>query len=219
MKRLNITSEGYTEEKFVNELLRPHLLNFDVYVMTRKIRTSQGFRGGYTSYGKAKFDIEKWIREDSRAWHTTLIDLYGLDEDFPGYADNKYLLPQEKVIRMEQAFSNSINHPKFIPYIQLHEFEALLFSAPSIMETYLGLYNQLPVGCFQSIRNNYATPEEINDSPHTAPSKRILNLCGGLYSKVDDGILLLKEIGLETIRQECPHFNDWLGKLENLPDY
>ena len=218
MKRLNITSEGYAEEKFVNDILRPHLIQFDVYATTRKIRTSQGYRGGYTGYGKAKFDIERWIKEDSTAWHTTFIDLYGLDDKFPGYTSGKLLPPLEKVQHMEQAFGASINFPRFIPYIQLHEFEALLFSAPQVMEEYLGLYNPLPAGCFQNIRAHYSTPEEINDSAIRAPSKRILSLCQGMYSKVDDGILLLKEIGLDTLRNECPHFNEWLNKLENLPE-
>lgn len=216
MIRLNITAEGHAEEQFVKQLLYPHLQSLGVYANVRRLRTSKGYRGGYTNFGKAEFDIRQWIKEDPTAWHTTIIDLYGLDSDFPAYEVTRHLLPYSRVARLEQAFGERINHTRFIPYLQLHEFEALLFADSAQTEEWLQLENpRLQTGTLTTIRNAYQTPEEINDSPETAPSKRILAQCPG-YDKVADGILILKEITLSVIRRECPHFNVWLTQLEGL---
>lgn len=216
MIRLNITAEGHAEEQFVNRLLRPHLLSFGVYAEVRRLRTSKGHRGGYTNFEKANFDIQQWLKEDSTAWHTTLIDLYGLDSSFPAYEEAKLLRPYERVARLEKAFGDRISHPRFLPYLQLHEFEALLFADPTHTENWLKLdHPTLQTGALTAIRQNYKTPEEINDSPHTAPSKRIMALCPG-YQKIADGVLILEELTLPVIRSECPHFSAWLTKLEGL---
>lgn len=164
-----------------------------------------------------KNDVRQWIAEDPSAYHTTLIDFYGLSTDFPGVVESKGMPGNARAELLEQNISNGIDHYKFIPYIQLHEYEALLFSAPDVMYEYLNLYeNNLPAQCFQSIRGAVDNPEAINDGPETAPSKRFLKLCPS-YDKVGDGILMLEDIGLERIRQECPRFNEWLTKLEALP--
>ncbi|WP_019991095.1 DUF4276 family protein [Rudanella lutea] len=216
MIRLNITAEGHAEEQFVNQLLRPHLLPLGIYADVRRLRTSKGHRGGYTSFGKAEFDIRQWLREDSTAWHTTLIDLYGLDSGFPAYEEARLMRPYARIARLEQAFGERIDHQRFIPYLQLHEFEALLFADPAHTESWLQLdHPKLVAGSLTAIRQGYQTPEEINDSLLTAPSKRILSLCPG-YDKVADGILILKEITLPVLRRECPHFNEWLTRLEGL---
>ena len=106
---------------------------------------------------------------------------------------------------------------KFIPYIQLHEFEALMFADTVILENWLSLYNAIEVGCFSKIKNAApeGNPELINERPESAPSKRILSLCDS-YDKVDDGLLILQEIGLKRMRVECRHFNEWLTRLEQL---
>lgn len=216
MIRLNITAEGHAEEQFVNQILRPHLLPLGIYADVRRLRTSKGHRGGYTSFGKAEFDIRQWLREDPTAWHTTLIDLYGLDNQFPAFEETRFLRPYERVSQLEKAFDERINHHRFIPYLQLHEFEALLFADPMHTESWLQLdHPELPTGSLAAIRQAYQTPEEINDSPHTAPSKRILSLCSG-YNKIADGILILKDVTLPVLRNECPHFSEWITRLESL---
>ncbi len=214
---LTVTAEGYTEEKFVNELLLPHLATFNITVLVRKILTNRKrkIRGGYVSYAKLRNDINQWIKEMPNAYHTTMIDLYGLDSEFPGYARSLSQPAYSKVEIVEKEFFDNIASRQFIPYIQLHEYEAILFSDTAIMEKWLGLYDSFQSNSFTAIREGYATPEEINDSSKTAPSKRIEHICPS-YDKVDDGILLAKEIGLATIRKECPHFNSWLTNLENL---
>jgi hypothetical protein len=217
--RLNITAEGFSEERFVTDVLRPHLLNFNVYAEVRKVLTNSKLkkRGGIVSYNKFKKDITQWFKECPDVYHTTFIDLYGLKTDFPGYSSTKHLPPYERVGKMEEALFQDLNFHRFIPYIQLHEYETLMYADTKTMEEWLSLYNELPVDCFTKIRESApdSNPELINDSPETAPSKRILNLCDS-YNKVIDGILILKEIGLKKLRQECMHFNDWLSQLEKL---
>ncbi|GAB4038934.1 DUF4276 family protein [Spirosoma jeollabukense] len=216
MIRLNVTAEGHAEEQFVNQILRPHLLPLGIYADVRRLRTSKGHRGGYTSFGKAEFDIRQWLSEDPTAWHTTLIDLYGLDNQFPAFDETRLLRSYDRVAQLEQALEERINHYRFIPYLQLHEFEALLFADPAHTESWLQLdHPELPTGSLAPIRQAYQTPEEINDSPHTAPSKRILSLCSG-YNKIADGILILKDVTLLVLRNECPHFNEWITRLEGL---
>lgn len=216
--RLNVSAEGHAEEAFVNQVLRDHLLPFGVYAEARRLRTSRGHRGGYVGYGKARFDIDRWLREDPTAWHTTLIDLYGLDDDFPGFGQMTHLFPHDRVRHLETAFGADIGHPRFIPHLQLHEYETLLFADPEAMQRGLGLVYEFPAGAFAQIASAYETPELINDGHQTAPSKRILRLIP-TYDKINDGLLLIQEIGLERIRDACPHFNQWLTRLETLQAY
>ena len=68
---------------------------------------------------------------------------------------------------------------------------------------------------FQGIRDQFASPEEIDDSPETAPSKRVASLVAG-YQKPLLGIRAALEIGLDAMRRECPHFATWLSRLEAL---
>lgn len=216
--RINITAEGQTEEAFINQLLGPHLSAFGKVVHVRRLRTGKTQRGGYTNWSKAKADIEQWLRNDPGAWHTTLIDLYGLNGKFPGYTASRNLLPYPKVAHIEAAFGSGISMAahRFIPFVQLHEFESLLFADPVKMEDWLGLDHRLPVNCFADVKQLFGGQAElINDSRITAPSKRILAVCPG-YRKVVDGLLVLEEIGLPRIRQQCPHFDAWVSRLEQL---
>jgi hypothetical protein len=221
MIRLNITAEGFSEERFVSDILRPHLMNFNIYAEVRKVLTNRKLRkrGGIVSYGKFKNDVSQWIKECPDVYHTSFIDLYGLKNDFPGHITTTDLQPYQRVSEMERLLGIDIGFYKFIPYIQLHEYESLLFSHPGIMEIWLGLYNRIPVNCFSNILNLVPenNPELINESRETAPSKRILSICDS-YDKINDGILILKDIGLPTLRAECAHFNEWLTKLENLQE-
>lgn len=217
MVKLLLTVEGQSEEAFADKVLIPHLVLRGVIPQVRAVRTSRGQRGGYTTYGKLRTDVDQWLREQPDGWHTTLLDLYGLKPDFPGFADATALSAPSRVEHLERAFAADLNHPRFRPYIQQYEFEALLFTAPALMEEWLGLDMPLPVGCFQAIRDQFATPEDINDSPETAPSKRILRLCRG-YGKTTDGPSILAEIGLPRLRAACPRFGAWLTWLESLAD-
>lgn len=110
------------------------------------------------------------------------------------------------------ALGTGFNRMRFIPYVQMHEFEALLFSDAKALANGLRLPNDTPV---RTITRQFRTPEEINDSEQTAPSKRIKELSES-HDKQRQGILISQRIGLARMRAECPHFNAWIEKLEAL---
>ena len=103
---------------------------------------------------------------------------------------------------------------RFVPYLMMHEFEAMLFSDCAGFGAAIG--RQDLTSRFQQIRNEFASPEEIDDSPTQAPSKRVEALVAG-YQKPLLGIFAVMAIGLPRIREECPVFSGWLSHLENLP--
>ncbi len=224
MKRLHITAEGQTEEAFVNKTLKHHLAQFGVYADVRCVLTSRKrnkeFRGGVTTYMKAKNDITRWLFEEihnTDVAFTTMFDYYALPNDFPGYEESlKQQDPYQKVAIIERALALDINDSRFIPYIQLHEFEALLFVNPQKFEIE---YFDKPDGIatLMAIANNFENPELINQGEETAPSKRIIKVYGD-YSdnKPTIGSMIAHEIGVDAIKKKCAHFNEWLTKLEQL---
>lgn len=221
--RLNFTVEGTTEETFVNQVLVPHLADSSVWACARRVLTkrkqSRSFRGGMTTYVKAKNDIERWMKEDQNpyAFFTTMFDLYALPNDFPGYGDAKAITdPWTKVAKIEEEFRNEINDQRFIPYIQLYEFEALLFSDPEKFNVeYPDRVTEIKK--LNDIVESSGGPETIDDGPETAPSKRIIREIPEYKGmKASAGPIIAAKIGLNTLRAKCPHFKEWLNKLENL---
>ena len=122
--------------------------------------------------------------------------------------DRMHYLFEQMLLDMDDKL-----RPRFIPYIQLHEFEGLLFSDISVFPDNF-TKEQLDFKQLESAVNEFNTPEEINNSPATAPSERLKKAVNG-YDKVTDGAFLAMEIGLETIRKKCILFNEWVGRLEN----
>ena len=220
--RLNITTEGPTELRFVKDVLFKHLLPYHIYCDHRSVLTSKEYhkRGGITNYVKAKKDIQQWLGSENSSDRrfTTMFDYYALPNDFPGYSDAwKFTNPYDKVKCIENAFSEDINDSRFIPYIQLHEFEALLFSNLDVLlleyeDKRKGIENLKNV-LLQSPYNN--NPELINDKKETSPSHRIIAQIPE-YQKVSSGSLITDLISIDVLREKCNHFNEWLTKLEKL---
>lgn len=220
MKRVHIICEGQTEETFVNEVLAPHLARFEVYPAASLVG-KPGHKGGNVTTTRMIHDIKRRLLEDGQAWCTTLFDFYGLDTDFVGKQaaamkggyENKALEVERALLEhiTDQTNENAVR--RFFPYIQMYEFEGLLFSDPAKLAA--GLYVNHLAGDFASVRSGFGTPEEINDSPVTAPSKRILSLMP-VYEKPLYGSLAAIEVGLDVIRQECKRFDQWVKRLESL---
>lgn len=210
MKRVIILVEGQTEETFIQEILRPHLWGFDVDLTPTILRTSPGHKGGISSYAKVKRELRRVFTDRNAVLFTTFLDLYGLPSDVPGHGSS--LSGAALADHIEASIRGDIGQDNFRPYVQLHEFEALLFSQPSAFELF---FSPREILRLQVIRNAYQTPEDINNSPHTAPSKRILGIYDA-YEKVFQGILIAKIIGLERMRADCPRFSAWLSELERL---
>lgn len=103
---------------------------------------------------------------------------------------------------------------RFIPYMQLHEFEGLLFSDITKFKEYY-TEEKMYYKALEEASRTFPNPEFINNNPSTAPSKRLIAAIPS-YNKVLDGNCIAMAIGLTTIRRECPLFNEWLTTLEQL---
>ena len=226
MIRLHALVEGQTEETFVNEVLSPELGTKGVFCDARRITTGRKhgrvFRGGLVSYEHLARDLSLWMKEDqnSESWFTTMIDFYRLPQDFPGQSTDAPNLPKlARVSQLEAALQNDMIQRlkalpvsrRFVPYIQVHEFEAILFSDPTaFLQAFPG--NEILVNRLASIRSQFGTPEDINDGAETSPSRRIMSMAPD-YQKPVAGVRIAQRIGLVAIRRECRHFDDWLTRL------
>lgn len=226
MTRLLVHVEGVTEEVFVKEVLAGHLYKFGYTSVSARLigNARQRFRrGGIRSWVSVRKDILNHLKEDVSCRSTIMVDYYALPQSGDGAWPKRELtsqLPFEvKASTIENALHDDIcgemgddfDHERFVPYIVMHEFEGLLFSDAIRFGEGIGRPDLAPR--FQAIRNQFSSPEEINDSPITAPSKRILNLLPN-YDKPLMGTLAVLEIGLDNIRNECPFFRAWLERLE-----
>ncbi len=214
MIRVYVVVEGQTEASFVTNLLAEVFWPHQVYLTPILLR-------GHTSYDRVRKDVITQLKQDPAAFCSTMLDLYGLGPGFPGMPLPSHLPNIEKVVRIEDAFKEDICNIipefrpdiRFLPYLQLHEYEGLLFSdsptfATAIRQPHLAQR-------FQAIRDGFPTPEDINDDANTAPSKRVIEAYPA-YQKVIDGTLAARAVGIETMRGECPHFRSWLERLEAL---
>jgi Domain of unknown function (DUF4276) len=222
LTRVYVVVEGATEEAFVANILAQSLWPRNVY-LTPIILGSPGHKGGNPSYARVKRDVVTQLKQDWAAYCSTMIDFYGLGAGFPGTPPPLSLSSYGKVRRIEQAFKVDVVESlpdiradaRFIPYLQLHEYEGLLFSDPPTLAS--GIGQQHLAAHFQTIRSAFPTPEDIDDSPNTAPSKRITDAYAA-YSKPIDGLRAAQAIGVDRIRLECPHFREWLEQLQALAD-
>lgn len=206
--RLAIVVEGTTERNFVRQLLAPHLSMHGVSAEARTIGRLR-HQGGNVTVDRIADDVR-------RLWHnfdavTTLVDFYGFRQR---PTDDIEVLQQRIDEACRTAIGRSLREDRLFSYVQQHEFEALLFSE-------VGAFRRLPIATegtitrLESVRGAFTTPEDINDSAQTAPSKRIEREILG-YSKVEHGLLVAAGIGIEVMRQECPRFAGWLTRLEQL---
>lgn len=224
--RLHVVVEGQTEEGFANEILAPELGTHGIFIDAHRITTGRKHgrlhRGGWDSYTKLRRDLVLWMKQDrgEDSWFSTMVDLYGLPDDFPGYQACAAIAdPRKRVESLEEYLTRDVKErladdpvaERFVPYIQLHEFEALLFSDAS---KFLAAFPEgiAAVDRLQAICTECGGPENINDGDDTAPSKRILEVLPE-YIKPVSSLLILRQIGLPTVRRECPHFDGWITRL------
>ena len=228
MTRLLVQVEGPTEEDFVKYILGPHLYEFGYHAVSPRVMGNarqRERRGGITSWETARREIINRLKKDQGLIVTTMVDYYGLPQSgsraWPGRAGAGNHPIEQRADSVEHALladvtkqlGDGFNPARFVPYLNMHEFEALLFSDCARFAR--GIDRPELEGDFQQIRDKFDTPEQINDSPHTAPSKRLLKLMP-TYQKPLMGIDGLREIGLGLVRQACPHFHQWLSALENV---
>ena len=226
-KIIHVLCEGQTEQGFVEKVLRPYLQDNGIKGVNGILITTnkkKNARGGLLSYNHALTDLRILQRtkidgDFERHIFTTMFDFYALPDDFPGFEKIKTIRdPYLKVSNLEKDFADEINDNRFIPYLQLHEFEALLFCGIDyIAELYPGCEKR----CEQLTQalQNVGNPELINNSPHTAPSKRIIKAIEGdnkthyNYNKPKTGRFVTEKIGIDELRSKCKHFDEWIEKL------
>lgn len=207
MKRLVIICEGSTEKEFCDTVLYNYFLEKGITIYVPLIKTSHG---GITSWGKLKNEIEIHLKQDKEAYVTTFIDLYRLPSDYPNYDINN-------VDNIEKGMKDNIEsslNPRFIPYIQRHEFECFVFaSLDKLKETFKKKDNNFSE--IEKVTTKFQNLEDINSGNSTSPSERLKRYLPE-YEKGLDGAYLADEVGLTTIRQKCPRFNNWILVLEGL---
>jgi hypothetical protein len=221
MKTILITVEGATELTFAKDVLAPYFGEQKKTIFARKVKTSSDshreYRGGVTTYQKIKNDIQRWVKERGdidAIIYTTMFDLYALPKDFPGMNTIDSLHdPYKKVEHIEGAFKTDIDFSRFVPYIQLHEFEALVLAMPDIISPeYLDCNKEIE-SLKDIVLQHQNNPELVNDGIHTAPSKRIESLIQK-YSKTV-GAQCFQQDHIPKLKQKCRHFGAWIDQLES----
>ena len=225
MMRLGVHVEGQTEEQFVNELLASHLYGQGFSQVWARLYGKARRRGRGTAWPAVRGEIVRHLKEDKTIIATTMVDYYGMPQSgsraWPRRVTAASLPLPQRAKAVEDALSADIEREmgsefdrrRFIPFVMMHEFEALLFSDCRRLAS--GIDRLDLADAFQRIRDAFSSPEAIDDSPDTAPSKRVAALVPG-YQKPLFGIVAALEIGLATMRSECPHFDCWITRLERL---
>lgn len=215
MKNVYIYCEGPTEESFINEVLYPYFFNIGIIVYpivcTTKRTATQKYRGGVSDYSKIKRELSMLSKSHKNEYVTTMFDYYAMPKDTPGIECQDTDLIQ-RMRTIESKIDTDLGLPNCKFHFMLHEYEGLVFSQPSAFSI---IADQGVVNEIQKIRESFPTPEHINNSYETAPSKRLEALIPN-YAKVKNGTLLAKNIGIDTLMRECPHFKNWISSIAQL---
>ncbi|WP_299290909.1 DUF4276 family protein [uncultured Mucilaginibacter sp.] len=224
MKRIIVIGEGQTEQSFCNDVLRPYFSLKGIYIQNPVISKTGG---GIVNWKALKHQVEMTLLQDQTAFVTTLIDYYGLysRHQYPRWEEAEKLVDKNsRMKKLEDAMLMDIEtdlQRRFIPYIQLHEFEALLFSEIDVFNNNFEKKEFLDYNYLVETIDKNSNPEMINNGTETAPSKRLGKIIKGYYSDKENnkafyGSTLAHDIGLQKIRSKCPRFNNWIATLENI---
>lgn len=215
-----ISIEGQTEESFVKQVLAPYFIQKNIFVEPIIVKTKKlanhSYKGGTIPFAKAMKEITNLLTPKYDLV-TTFYDYYGLHKDF--IPTNNFTDSYKIVNLIEQKMALHINNKKFIPYIQLHEFESFLFIEPvittsNLMDCKKEKIEQAINIALKQANNN---PELVNNSPETAPSKRIIKVYSS-YQKIIDGTNICRDLGIQKICKKCPHFNSWISNILKLSE-
>ncbi len=214
MKRLKIICEGQTEREFCQNVLAPYLSRFDIFIQAPLIKST---KGGVVKWSVLKKEIEIHLREPNVVV-STLIDYYGLQSkhSFPSWSDGEKIIDKDERMdfienAMKENISDAVNF-RFLPYLQLHEFEGLLFNDIQLFHTQIPPKDLVGIEELKKTFADYDNPEMINNSRETSPSHRLKRIIKG-YNKPLYGHYFAEAIGIEKIRAKCPRFNQWIEKM------
>lgn len=219
MPKISILAEGPTESTFIREVLGPEILRQDatrflhaIVLHTRRLPSGEASRGGYTKYKKFRQQVCSLLGDGSNLCVTTMIDMYGIANDFPGFDASGNLSGASRASALESALREDVNDIRFIPYFSTHEFEALMFSDVDTMSAELELSSSQLKDLHQ-IAQTYPNPETINGTH--PPSHRIKTIFP-TYDKPFHGSLVGLGIGLPHLMKKCPRFASWVNTLANV---
>lgn len=216
-----ILVEGRSEKQFINTLLAPFFRKMGIFLrptvmLSRANPKGPDFKGGVTHYASFRRQLRSLLRHPG-ALVTTLIDFYGLPKDFPGMSNRPAGEPIAQVQHVQKAIQRDLGNPRhFLPFLMLHEFEAILFASPTALPALMQATARQRKA-FAAICRQFPTPEAINASPSGSPSRRIFNLFPD-FAKQIHGEAAFTTIGLEPIRNACPHLSAWLDALARYAD-
>lgn len=213
-----VLCEGNTEAFFIRDVLAPYMADKNIDMVGARIGNS-GHKGGSVSFDRAFPQIVRFLRQRSDWFVTTMFDFYGLGAGWPGLerisphirSFQKAEVLEDAVLQAVETQLDETERGRFIPYFSMYEFEGMLFSDVDSLACLVDTEKEH----LQAIADAFETPEDINNSPETAPSRRLQAL-DSAYDKVDVGVTVSKDIGVDNIRAKCPHFHVWLKKLESL---
>jgi hypothetical protein len=210
MIRVCIICEGPTEVEFVNRCLEPYLRPSGISAYGTLLSARSGrHRGGRVTVDRLARKLSLHYSEADRV--TTLVDFYGFQDR--GWRGRAQL--EADIAAATQAITTGYDQRFVLPYVQMHEFESLLFTNPANFEWVEDGWSDVVKNALLAVAQAFSNPEDINDSPETAPSKRILSIFPvGTYSKPEHGPLIAEATGIEAIRAKCPAFHEWVGKLQ-----
>ena len=210
MIRVCVICEGPTEVEFVNRCLEPYLRPSGVSAYGTVLSAKSGrHRGGRVTVDRLVNKISLHYSEADRV--STLVDFYG----FQDRAGRSRAHLEADIGAAARAVTTGYDTRYVLPYVQMHEFEGLLFTNPSDFVWAEDGWSEAVKNALLAVAQAFSTPEDINDSPETAPSKRILSIFPpGTYSKPEHGPLIAEATGIDAIRAKCPAFNEWIGKLQ-----
>ncbi len=215
MRGIYILCEGPFEEEFVNNILRPYFQRFEIYDLRPILMsTSKGHKGGDVKYDRLKYNIDRLLDRESDIIVTTFIDFFRLRTDFPNYIEAQCQNDKiQRVELLERALSVAVNHPRFIPYIQLHEFEGLLFAASDGFD-YLTDVSEKNLSALRKAVVEKDNPELLNDGELTAPSKRLEKYIPGFdKNKPFYGGIITEINTIEPVLERCIRFSAWIKIL------
>jgi hypothetical protein len=226
MNEIAIIVEGLTEKTFVRDILTPHFLSHGVRIWADLAGPTE-HSGGVRSWGKVRRRIRHAVSERRGRIVTTMFDFYGMPGSWPGRTEAAQLPADTRGEHVEKAMLDDFRKHAgedfrpdlFVPYVQVHEFEALLFSDVTKLAEVLAAESQQDhealVAKFKTMLDQAGQPEAINDGWDTCPSRRIAS-AAARYTKPTFGPLVAGRIGLEKLRGACPHFAQWVKRLEAL---
>ena len=225
---VEVVVEGPTENLFVKNVLAPYWALRGIFVTPPKIRTridkhtGTVYAGGDIRFPRVAKQVGNFLKQRRNIVVASFVDYYGLKE-WPSLdtineqhspRDIARILNQAAMDYIQQSYPETLPQKRYFPFTAVHEFEALLFSDTFVLSKHL----HIPVCTIDAVLQECGSPEEINNSPETAPSKRLDQWTTGQYGKTTTGISIAQEIGIDAMRQRCPLFDDWLTAIERLQE-